>query len=121
MRISAKRGKHLVLWDGDCGFCRRCVAWLDRQDLFGVLEFRPYQEAEISASLREACAKAVHVVTKNGVIFKGAKAVLFCGRFTRFHRLARLLEWPIFLPVLEIGYGIVARNRVFFSRLLYFI
>lgn len=121
MRISASRSRHLVLWDGDCGFCRRCIKFLSRLELFGALEFQPYQEARIPDDLRQACARAVHVVKRDGQVLRGAEAILFCGRFTHFHKLARLLEWRIFRPFLDGAYELVARNRAFFSRLLYFI
>jgi predicted DCC family thiol-disulfide oxidoreductase YuxK len=121
MRISAQKRRHLVLWDGDCGFCRRCVNLLARLELFGALEFEPYQAADISEDLRRACSQAVHVVKRDGEILRGAEAILFCCRFTHFHKLARLLEWRIFRPFLDMAYDLVARHRAFFSRLLYFI
>lgn len=106
----------LVLWDGECAFCRRSVQWLRAHDRFGKLDFCPFQEADLSPQLRAACEKSIHVIKPSGEILRGGRAALFCGRFTRWHQLARLLEWPIFLPFVELGYKIVAANRPFFSR-----
>lgn len=111
--------QHLVLWDGECGFCRRCTAWLHLHDRYGALTFCPYQEADLSPELRQACSQAMHVVKANGEIVRGGRAALFCGRFTRWHQLARIGEWPVFLPFVELGYKIVAANRGFFSDLLF--
>lgn len=110
--------KHLVLWDGECGFCRRCVGFLARHDRFGRLEFCPYQEAELSPPLREACSHAMHVIKTNGEIIRAGRAAMFCAQFTRWHRLARIAQWPIFLPFVELGYKIVAANRGLFSQIL---
>lgn len=111
--------KHLVLWDGECGFCRRSVMWLLARDRYGHLEAQSNQEADISDELRAACQNAVHVVKSNGEILRGGRAVLFCGTQTRWHQLARIALWPVFLPFVEIGYAIVAKNRGLFSKVLF--
>lgn len=108
--------KHLVLWDGECGFCRRCVVWIRKHDRHHALEFCPYQEADLSPQLREECSQAIHVIKSNGEIVKAGQAAMFLGRFTKWNRLARIGEWPIFLPFVEIGYKIVADNRPLFSK-----
>ncbi len=111
--------KHLILWDGDCGFCRRSVNWLLANDRYGRLRAQPNQQAEISDDLRAACQKSVHVIKGDGEILRGGRAVLFCGQQTRWHQLARIGMWPVFLPFIEIGYAIIARNRGVFSRFLF--
>ncbi len=111
--------KHLVLWDGNCGFCRRSVGWLLAHDRFGHLEAMPNQQADISPQLRAACQHSVHVIQSGGEILRGGRAVMFCGQQTRWHQLARIALWPIFLPFVEIGYAFIAKNRGLFSRLLF--
>ena len=111
--------KHLVLWDGECGFCRRSVQWLQKQDRYNALKFQPNQEADISEELRRSCQNAVHILKSDGEILKGGRAILFCGRFTRWHQLARIGQWPIFLPLVELGYALIAKNRLLFSKILF--
>lgn len=111
--------KHLILWDGDCGFCRRAIAWLLSHDRYGHLEATPNQQADISLELREQCQTAVHVIKANGEILRAGRASLFCLRQTRWHQLARIGEWPLVLPFVELGYAIIARNRMLFSRFLF--
>lgn len=118
MRKNPKR-QHLVLWDGECGFCRRSVHWLARHDRTGALRFQPNQDADISPDLRAACQKAVHVIKADGTIIRGGEAMLFCGEFTRWHQLARIGQWPIFLPFVELGYKIIAANRMMVSKFLF--
>ena len=111
--------RHLVLWDGECGFCRRSVIWMARHDRRGLFEFLPFQEAQISPQLRAACARAIHVLTTDGQTLRAGRAALYILRATKWRRLARLLEWPIFLPFVEFGYALIAANRGFVSRFLF--
>lgn len=117
--IRANKAKHRVLWDGECDFCRRSVEWIGRHDRAGALEFQANQDAEISPQLRAACQESVHVIQTNGEILKAGRAMLFCLRFTRWHRLARIGEWPLILPFIEIGYAWVARHRGLVSRWIF--
>jgi predicted DCC family thiol-disulfide oxidoreductase YuxK len=111
--------KNLVLWDGECGFCRRSVAWLAKHDRYGTLKFQPNQEADISPQLRAACQNSIHVIKSDGEILRGGRAVMFCGAQTRWHQLARIAQWPIFLPFVEVGYAFLAKNRSLFSKFLF--
>src|SRR5258708_4527248 len=73
-------GQHWLLWDGDCGLCRRAAAWVKRKDLQEVFVIVPYQDAltpPMTPDLREACKRAVHVVTDDGTLIRAGKATLF--------------------------------------------
>lgn len=111
--------KHLVLWDGECGFCRRSVMWLLARDRYGHLEAQSNQTAEISEALRAACQHAVHVIKSDGEILRAGRAILFCGTQTRWNRLARIGMWPVFLPFVEVGYAFVANHRGIVSKFLF--
>ena len=113
------KARHLVLWDGDCGFCRRSVEWLAAQDKRGALEFKPYQSVALAPSLAESCSHAVHVIKADGTVIKAGRAMMFCGTFTRFSGWARIAMWPIFLPFIEIGYKFIAANRMLMSKFLF--
>lgn len=115
--LTAGPGRHLVLWDGDCGFCRRFVGWV-RSHGDERIETVPYQaipEPPMTPALREACARALHVVTADGALLRGADAVLFVYGVLGY-RLAALGRRRPFLWILEIGYRWVARNRRLISR-----
>jgi hypothetical protein len=76
MRLDA----HLVLWDGDCGFCGRAIAWLQRNDRQHCFQFVRYQEAPsppMTPELYRACGEAVHVIDRQGSIRRGGRAMLF--------------------------------------------
>lgn len=73
----------------------------------------------MTPELRQACQRALHVLTSSGEIFKAGRATLFVFERIGYPRLARLLRLPPFIWAVELGYRIVASNRSFFARLLF--
>jgi len=111
-----------VLWDGECGLCARAARWIERHDAAGRFRVVAYQQAPappMSAELREACARAVHVVTADGRVLRGGRASLHVLEHLGWPRLARLLSVPPLCWGVELGYRVVARNRRLFSKLLF--
>ncbi|MEY2585899.1 MAG: hypothetical protein QOD80_1925 [Verrucomicrobiota bacterium] len=117
--------KPLVIFDGDCHFCRR---WIERwrEMTRGTVEYAPFQEAadRFPEIPPEAFAEALHFIEKDGRVHRGAAAV--------FHSLGanwagRRLIWgyervPGFAGATEMFYRLIARNRQlasFFTRLLW--
>lgn len=70
-------------------------------------------------AIRAACPDAVHVVTADGQVLKAGRAALFVLAQIGYRRLAWLFGTPLLLPLTEWGYGLVASNRMFFSRFLF--
>ena len=111
---------HRILWDGDCGFCRRVVEWFLRHDKQGLFEAIPYQDdTSITPELRQSCTQAVHVITTDGRILKAGRATLFLLEQIGCRRLAKWLAWPPFLRVVEAFYRFVARHRSLFDQILF--
>lgn len=112
--------RHWIVWDGNCGFCRRAVAWAIGRDRDRCFEAVPYQELPdppLTPALAAACRDAVHVRTIDGRWLRAGRACLFVLARIGWPRLARLGALPPFVWGVELGYRIVARNRPFFSRL----
>jgi predicted DCC family thiol-disulfide oxidoreductase YuxK len=119
--IRASGDRHLLLWDGECGFCRRCVRWMRERDRAGLFETVPYQELSsppMTPDLAQACARAVHVFTRDGARLRGGRAVLFVTEQLGWRRTSRVLGLPPLVWLVELGYRLVARNRRLVSRLL---
>jgi predicted DCC family thiol-disulfide oxidoreductase YuxK len=114
-------GRHLVLWDGDCDFCRAWVSWARRHDRAQRLHFLPYQEAPsppMTAALYAACGRAVHVITTRGTTLRAGAAIVFVLEQVGYRNAAAVLRLPPLNWCTELGYAVVARNRNFFARLL---
>lgn len=112
--------KPLVVFDGDCGFCRRCVLWLQARTAERV-DCAPWQQAAADHPhiAPEQFAAAVHLIEPDGRVFRGASAV---GRALR-HAPGWRWVWPLLRLVPGAGalaegaYRFVAAHRVGVSRL----
>jgi predicted DCC family thiol-disulfide oxidoreductase YuxK len=112
---------HWIVWDGECGVCRRSVEWALAHDPHDQFRAIPYQEVSsppMTPTLREACRAAVHVRTRDGRWLRGGRACLFVLERIGWPRLARLAALPPLVWAVEAGYMVVAHNRAFFSHLL---
>src|SRR6266481_5303236 len=124
-RVVSSPSKPLVIYDGDCHFCRR---WIERwRELTqGAVEYAPFQEAadRFSEIPREDFEQALHFIDKDGTVHRGAAAVF---RSLGSVRTGRALIWcydhvPGFAPITEVFYRMVARQRIlasFFTRLFW--
>ncbi len=69
---------------------------------------------------REASRRAVHVYTREGEWLRAGRATLFilAGLGPVWRVLAAVARVPPFIWIVELGYGLVARNRTLVSRVL---
>ncbi len=111
IRVAQAPARPLLIYDGECGFCRR---WIDRwkRKSGDRIDYRPSQEVDEFPELpREQFQESVVLIETDGAVYSGAEAV--------FRSLGR--EWlyrlPSVAPVSEWAYRLVARNRQFFSAL----
>jgi pimeloyl-ACP methyl ester carboxylesterase/predicted DCC family thiol-disulfide oxidoreductase YuxK len=104
--------KPVLLYDGECGFCRRRVAGL-RARVGDAVAFEAYQGAAWSGIPAADLARAVHFIDGNGDVSKGAEAIL---RARVAGRRRSVLLWmyrriPGVAPLAERVYDWVARHR----------
>src|SRR5438270_3947681 len=123
--VRAAPAKPLMLFDGNCHFCRR---WIERwRDLTGdAVEYAPFQEcaARFPEIPPEDFERAMHFIETDGTVSKGAEAVF---RSLGHNRRRRWMRWsyeriPGFAFVTETAYRVVAHNRQtfsFFTRLFW--
>jgi predicted DCC family thiol-disulfide oxidoreductase YuxK len=114
--------RDLVLWDGDCGFCRRGVRWFERRDVAGRMRMLPYQEAPsppMTPELAAACDRALYIVHPDGSMTRAGRAILYMLGSIGHPRLAGWLARAPCVWAVEFGYWLVARNRHIASRLFF--
>ncbi len=113
--------QRIILYDGDCPMCvfqMKMLSWLD---WFGVLALVPLSDSraqEIAPQLtREDLLEAIHCVTPQGRIYRGARAIRFVGmRLPLLIPVALFLWIPGVILIAEIVYQWVSRNRHLLSR-----
>lgn len=103
-----------VLYDGECGFCKVCVALLLRWDRRRRLEPIAIQESEGQRLLAPIPAperlRSAHAIAANGVILSGARgAPAVLRQLPAGRPLAVLLE--VAMPLTELLYGLVTAAR----------
>jgi len=120
LRVSNPLPKPLLIWDGECHFCRR---WIERWRVItgGEVEYAPYQEiAERFPEIPpEQFQRSVVYIDRNGQVFVAAAAVY---RSLRCCRSKKWLWWsyqhvPGFAAVSELAYRVIAENRPFASAM----
>ncbi len=112
-RVGAPPERPLVLFDGDCGFCR---VWIARwRELTGDrVDYAPSQglASRFPEISKDEFRRSVQLVLPDGEVVSGARAVA-----TTLHLGGR--SWPLGLyervpgvgPIAEMAYGLVAANR----------
>jgi len=114
----------LLIYDGDCGFCRRWIKhW--KSITRDQVEYAPYQTVAIKYPHIDYAEfeKAVHFIEPDGTVTKGAEAVFRTLKHSPFSNKTRYPLWlyqniPGVKSASQAAYWIVAKNRRFFSKIL---
>jgi len=129
VRITHHPVRPLLIFDGDCGFCRMWIArW--RQLTGGKVDYLPSQSTEVREAYPEIpvewYGQSVVLVQPDGTLYRGAEAALrsLAGVGARYRMLVAVYEsFPPFRWLAETFYKVVARNRgaaAGLTRLLWF-
>lgn len=107
--------KLTLLFDGTCGFCTRCAAWVKRLDRSDRVEIVPFQNPDRRESLGltlAQCEAAAWTVRPDGARHRGHAAILdSVGWALGWPGLVRLAYFPGAEPLMRLVYAWVARNR----------
>ena len=120
--IPGTREKPLMVYDGDCHFCKR---WIKRwqKTTSQAVEYAPLQTAaaDFPEIPRKSFEREVKLIATDGRVFGGAEAVFRSlnwgdhpGVLSRW-ALSMYQHVPGFAPVTEACYRFVAEHRSFFS------
>ena len=122
MLLYVKRAPHLVLYDDECPLCTfqmRLLTWLDWFNAIAPVPISdPRAQAVAPQLTREQLLEAIHCVTAEGEIHRGARCVRFLGmRLPLLVPVALFLWIPGVIQVAEVVYQWVSRHRLLLSRL----
>jgi predicted DCC family thiol-disulfide oxidoreductase YuxK len=106
-----------VLFDGQCRFCRRQIAFLRWLDWWGRLRFTSSHEPSVSETFPEISPEELQqqmfVVDRQGQARGGALAVRYLSRrLPPLWPLALLLHIPGSLPLWNALYAFIAKRRL---------
>jgi predicted DCC family thiol-disulfide oxidoreductase YuxK len=113
-RVSNPPPKPLMIWDGECHFCKR---WIERwrEITAGKVDYATYQEAahQFPEIPVEQFKRAVALIEPDGETFFAAEAVY---RSLRYRSSRKWLAWsyyhiPGLAAISETAYKLIARHR----------
>jgi predicted DCC family thiol-disulfide oxidoreductase YuxK len=113
--------KHIVLYDDGCPMCTfqmKVLSWLDWFNVLALTPLSDQKAKEVAPTLtREDLLEAIHCVTPEGRIYRGARCIRFVGmRLPLLVPVALFLWIPGVIQIAEIIYQWVSRNRLLLSR-----
>ena len=74
----------------------------------------------MTPGLYEACKKALHIVGPEGELVRAGRAGIFILEKLGYPLwLVRPFTWPPLVWFTELGYWLVANNRMFFSKFMF--
>ena len=116
------RPQHLVLYDSECPLCTfqmKLITWMDWFNHVRLLPINDPRSQEMNHGLsREDLMEAIHCITPEGRIYRGARALRFLGmRLPLFVPAALFLWIPGVIWIAERVYIWVSRNRQILSRI----
>jgi predicted DCC family thiol-disulfide oxidoreductase YuxK len=116
------RATHIVLFDDECSLCTfqsRLITWLDWFNTVSLLPISSPRASEVAPRLtRTDLHEAIHCVTREGKIHRGARCLRFVGMRMPLAAPFALLMWlPGVLWGAEIFYRWISRNRYLLSRM----
>lgn len=114
--------QHVILYDGECPMCifqMKVLSWLDWSHALALVPLSDPRAQEIAPQLtREDLLEAIHCVTPEGRVYRGARAIRFVGmRLPLLVPVALFLWIPGVIQIAEIVYQWVSRNRLLFSKM----
>jgi predicted DCC family thiol-disulfide oxidoreductase YuxK/uncharacterized membrane protein YphA (DoxX/SURF4 family) len=122
LRVASPPPKPLLVYDGDCHFCRRWIArW---QNATGdAITYLPFQDESVAGRFpeiqREDFERAIRLILPDGSVCSGAKAVFRSLAEAGKERwlLGLYRKFPGFADLAELAYEEVALHRSFISKL----
>src|SRR5439155_311063 len=118
LRVSNPSPNPLLIWDGDCDFCR---LWIERwrEKTMGKVDYTTYQNAtdRFPEIPPDEFNRSLVLIQSDGTVVFAAEAVY---RSLAYRRSREWLAWsydhvPGFAAFSETGYGLIARHRKFAS------
>lgn len=110
-----------VLYDDACSLCTfqmKMLSWLDWSNRLSLVPLSDPRAQQTAPKLtQEILQEAIHCVTPEGQIYRGARALRFIGmRLPLMLPLALVLWLPGVIFFAELAYQWVSRNRHLLSR-----
>ncbi len=121
MNNAARPSKPVIVYDGDCAFCRRSIGNIQRRDRYNAFDYRPRQEPGIEEELPQLTLgdfnEGLRYIDTTGDVLIGADAIhKIVGQLPYWRRIAWLYRLPVIGSIARWVYARIAANRMKLSR-----
>ena len=107
MNRSESHSEIVVIYDGECAFCKECVRWVEKRATITALPFQSADLAKFNLTY-ERCSKEV-VAIIDGKVLGGSSGVAALLKVSRHRALGNLIM--LSGPLGRRGYRWVATHR----------
>lgn len=108
--------KFKLLYDGECPFCKREIAWMAKHDKKGNLAFEDITAPNFDPTryglTRKKVMGVIHGVFYDGRIIEKVAVFIEAYRLLGLGWLVAPLSWPLIHPIANFAYELFARYRV---------
>lgn len=105
-----------LLFDGECPFCKREIAWMEKRNKNGYLAFEDITSPNFNPTCygltQEEVMGVIHGILNDGRVIKKVEVFIEAYRLIGFSWLVAPLSWPGIRSIANIGYEIFARYRI---------
>ena len=112
LRVSNPPDRPLMIWDGDCGFCR---LWIERWRVLNGASVDYATSQDVADRFAEIPAdefkRAVVLIAPDGTVFTAAEAVYRSFAYSKRWLAQSYDQVPGLAAISEFGYRIIARHR----------
>ena len=112
-------GEHVLVFDGECGFCRTCAEFVHKHARVSIalVPFSELKQYDLLTSLnhRQIVASA-HYITPDGKEYHGGESITRALRLVPGCRVVGILDLRGMSLFRELAYTLVASHRSILSR-----
>ena len=91
---------------------------MDTKQILSTVPYQDVQSPPMTPHFRKLAPKTLLVFSPGGQVYSHARAVLFVYKKLGYHFVTPFWYAPLRWPI-ELGYRILAGNRIFFSKFLF--
>jgi predicted DCC family thiol-disulfide oxidoreductase YuxK len=103
-----------VFYDGKCPMCASLMGSIKRSAKCGEFDLRDMHAEKRLPFKREAVEKEIHIIDRDGQVYKGAQGILkIAAQYRGLGPIAKAGARPLAGSLLQMGYRLVAANRRF--------
>ena len=103
-----------VFYDGKCPMCSSLMGRIERSAECARFNLHDMHGQKRLPFERKAVEKDIHVVDRDGQVYKGVQGILkIAAQYRGLGSLAKIGAFPLVRPLLAIGYRLIAANRRF--------